>query len=73
MYDSPCAWGTSPRSSPHAANNLQNKGDSQMSLCMLNQSMAIMAGLTGMDLRGLNTNLFPFLLLGVYMQYSLFI
>lgn len=44
-----------------------------MSLCMFNQSMGIMAGLTGMDLRGLNTNLFPFLLLGVYMQYSLFI
>lgn len=25
VCDSPCAWGTSPRNSPHAANNLQNK------------------------------------------------
>ena len=27
--DSPCAWGTSPRSSPRGANNLQDRGDSQ--------------------------------------------
>lgn len=24
-FDSPCAWGTSPRSSPHVANNLQGR------------------------------------------------
>lgn len=43
-----------------------------MSLCMLNQSMAILVGLTDTNLRGLDTDLFHFLLLNVYMQYSLF-
>lgn len=72
VYDSPCAWGISPRSSPHAANNLQNQGDSQMSLWELNHSRAILAELIERHLRHLNTDLFPFLFLNVHMQYSLF-
>lgn len=38
--DSPCAWGTSPRSSPHVANNLQDRGDSQ-------RGWRVAGGLTG--------------------------